>query len=543
MRWAGATWRVGGSRVVGSNVLLDSREPALLEARAESRAARLTRRLLSTWWLLALVVAIPGVFLRVWHIDSLGVNSDEAVYAGQAASLASDPELSPFFPIFRAHPLLFQGMLSIVYQVGGVSTLTGRLMSAAFGLGTVVLLYFIGRLLYDRRVGFVAALIGSVMPYLVIVNRQILLDGPMTFFATLALYLMARFAQTLRPVWLYAAASVLGLTFLAKETSILLLAGVYAFLALTRAVTVRVHHIVIATAIYFAIIMVYPLTVALSGASSTGRNFLVWQVLRRANHSWLFYPSVVPIALGIPVVLAAIAGLWFRRKRLIWQDLLLTWWILGPVIFFEIWAVKGYQYLLPIAAPVAILAARALSAIPPRVAIRHWRLSGTALFFAATVVTVSWLLVTSVIRILPGTAGTAFLAGTGGVPGGREAGQWIDANLPKDSQMLALGPSMANIIQFYGHRKTYALSVSPNPLHRNPVYEPVHNPDLAIRHNNLQYIVWDSFSAERSPFFSENLMKYTKRYHGQVVHSESVLVDTPDGKVEKPVIVIYQVRP
>jgi hypothetical protein len=75
------------------------------------------------------------------------------------------------------------------------------------------------------------------------------------------------------------------------------------------------------------------------------------------------------------------------------------------------------------------------------------------------------------------------------------------------------------------------------------VYEPVNNPDLAIRHNNVQYIVWDSFSAERSPFFSENLMKYTRRYNGHVVHSESVLVDTEAGKVEKPVIVIYQVRP
>jgi hypothetical protein len=537
------TSRVGGSSAMTSEVLLDSRGPAPLEGRTEPRAARLRRALLSPWWLLALVVAIPGVFLRVWHIDSLGVNSDEAVYAGQAASLAGDPELSPFFPIFRAHPLLFQGMLSVVYHFGGVSTLAGRLMSAAFGLGTVVLLYFIGRLLYDRRVGFVAALIGSVMPYLVVVNRQILLDGPMTFFATLALYLMARFAQSLQPVWLYAASGVLGLTFLAKETSILLLGGVYAFLALTRTITVRLRHLVIASAIYLAIILVYPVTVALSGASSTGRNFLVWQLLRRANHSWLFYPSVVPVAIGIPVVLAAIAGLWFLRKRSAWQEKLLIWWILGPVIFFEIWAVKGYQYLLPIAAPVAVLGARALCAIPRRVSIRRWRLSGTALFLAATTVTVSWLLLTSVVKIMPATAGTAFLAGTGGVPGGREAGQWIDANLPRDSQMLALGPSMANVIQFYGHRKTYALSVSPNPLHRNPVYEPVNNPDLAIRHNNLQYIVWDSFSAERSPFFSANLMKYTKRYHGEVVHSESVLVDTPAGEVEKPVIVIYQVRP
>ena len=147
-----------------SDVLLGSHEQTLSESRVEPRAARLTRGLLSSGWLLALVVAIPAIFLRVWQIDSLGVNSDEAVYAGQAASLASDPDLSPFFPIFRAHPLLFQGMLSVVYQIGGASTLAGRLMSAAFGLATVALLYFIGRLLYNPRVGLVAALIGSVMP-------------------------------------------------------------------------------------------------------------------------------------------------------------------------------------------------------------------------------------------------------------------------------------------------------------------------------------------------------------------------------------------
>ena len=29
--------------------------------------------------------------------------------------------------------------------------------------------------------------------------------------------------------------------------------------------------------------------------------------------------------------------------------------------------------------------------------------------------------------------------------------------------MLAIGPSMANILEFYGHRRAYGLSVSPNP--------------------------------------------------------------------------------
>ena len=144
-------------------------------------------------------------------------------------------------------------------------------MAAAFGLATVVVVYYIGKLLYGPLVGLVAALIAAAMPYLIIVNRQILLDGPMTFFATVGLYLMARFAHTMRPVWLYAAACALGLAFLSKETSILLLGGVYAFLALTHTLAVRLRDVIVATGFYFAIVVIYPLAVALSGASSTGQ--------------------------------------------------------------------------------------------------------------------------------------------------------------------------------------------------------------------------------------------------------------------------------
>ena len=70
--------------------------------------------------------------------------------------------------------------------------------------------------------------------------------------------------------------------------------------------------------------------------------------------------------------------------------------------------------------------------------------------------------------------------------------------------MLTIGPSMANILQFYGQRKALGLSVSPNPLHRNPAYEPVSNANSEIRSNNIQYLVWDSYSAQRSSFFAED---------------------------------------
>ena len=62
------------------------------------------------------------------------------------------------------------------------------------GVATVYLVYELGRLLYGRRAGLLAALLMALMPYHVVVTRQVLLDGPMTLFATLTLFLLARFA-------------------------------------------------------------------------------------------------------------------------------------------------------------------------------------------------------------------------------------------------------------------------------------------------------------------------------------------------------------
>jgi hypothetical protein len=491
---------------------------------------------------LTAVVGVPALVLRLWHVGSLGLNSDEAVYAGQAASLARDPDLLPYFPVFRAHPLLFQSLLSLQYRVFGVSPLGGRLLAVAFGLATVWLTYAIGTRLYGQRVGVLAALLIGVMPYTVVVSRQILLDGPMAFLAALALYLLVRYVQTERAPWLYAAAGALGLAVLSKETAILLAGGAYGFFAVTRKIRLRLREMAIAIGVLVVTVLPYPVSLALARRSSTGGAFLTWQLLRRPNHDFWFYPTTVPPALGIGVLVVAGLGLVLMRRSLTWPEHLLVTWTAAPCLFFEIWSVKGFQYLLPIAVPVAVLAAMVVVSLPARLARVPVGVT-TGVRAAVALALVVWLAVSSGAQVQPAAAGSSFLAGTGGVPGGREAGTWVSDHVPEGVVMLALGPSMANIIQFYGHRRVLGLSVSPNPLHRNPVYDAVENPDLQIRHGNLQYLVWDSFSAGRSPFFAGHLLAYAERYHGRIVHQEFVTVKTADGTLRKPVITIYEVRP
>ncbi len=494
-------------------------------------------------WVYLAVAVGAGIFVRLWQINALGFNSDEAVYAGQAASIAHDPELSKFFPVFRAHPLLFQSILSLGFQFG-VSDLFGRLLSAGFGVATVILAYQLGSQLYGRRAGLFAGLFMALMPYHVIVSRQVLLDGPMVFFSTLTLYLLARYALSGRAAWLYGAGAAMGLTFLSKETSILLLGAMYAFFALSPSVAIRLRDGLISLGIMALVILPFPISVLLAGRSDTGGQYLVWQLFRRPNHDWMFYPSEVPWAIGPLLIVVALAGLWLLRKERSWRETLLLSWIVVPALFFQLWPVKGFQYLLPIAPAFAVLAGRTLArwsvdadlgSIGKRLA-NAW--VGPVL---ASVIALS-LLIPAWQRVQPAQT-DSFLAGSGGVPGGREAGAWINENVPEGGQILTIGPSMGNIVQFYGHRKAYGLAVSPNPLHRNPAYEPVDNPDLLIRSNELQYIVWDSFSADRSSFFSDKLLRYADRYHGRVVHTQTVTVDGPDGETQKEIIVIYEVRP
>ncbi|MGZ4494241.1 MAG: ArnT family glycosyltransferase [Nocardioides sp.] len=518
--------------------------PAGERATWRARARRWVRRHATT--LLLLGTLGVGATVRLVNLNVYGFNSDEAVYAGQAAALAGNPHYVGAFPVFRAHPMLIQSLLSVFFR-SGEHDVVGRVVIAAIGVLTLYVVHRLGVELYSRRVGVLAAAIMALMPYHVMVTRQVLLDGPMVLFSTLTLLLVAKFAKTGRLSWMLAAGAALGLTMLSKESSIVLVGAVYASFALTPAVRRPIIGSVMGFSVALALFALHPISVALSGHVSTTKAYLIWQLVRRPNHGYGFYMQTVPGAVGVLVLLSATLAVWlvWRRRQPAWREVLLLSWIVVPTLAFTVWPVKGFQYLLPAAPALAVLAARGLAQVPLRLPRRvRERLPRTAAFAAprlrgVAVAAVLGSLAVSTFQVISPHASATGLAGTGGIPGGREAGRWVGAHTPRGAVLMTLGPSMANILEFYGHRDAYGLSVSPNPLHRNPSYTPIPNPDYALRHGDLQYVVWDKWSANRSDHFSRTLLGLARRFHGRLVHTESAVVDG----VKTPVIKIYEVRP
>ncbi|MFH8837816.1 ArnT family glycosyltransferase [Streptomyces sp. NPDC017868] len=526
--------------------------PGPVEATAVRPTARPRRRPTASW---ALRSALPltailalAAFLRFWQLTAIGLNSDEAVYTGTAASLAGDPTMQTVFPVFRAHPVLFASILSLFLR-GGADEFTARAVAAVIGVLTVAVTYLLARRLYGRAAGLAAALLLAVMPYHVVVTRQVLLDGLMTLCATVALYCVVRYVQADRDglPWLLGAAGALGAAALAKETALVLVCGLYVFFVLSRSVRMRWRHAVLATGVLALVFAAFPLALWLAGRGGTGQNYLQWQLFRRANHPMGFYATTVPQALGWAVLAAAVIGLVWLRRRNGWREGLLLCWIAAPVLFFTLWPVKGFPYLLPIAPPVAVLAGRTLGALAGlrlrtgRLRVPARRLSAAGAVLVALAVALS-LALPSAARITAPPKGS-FLAGSGGLPGGREAGQWVRDHVPDGARLLAAGPSVANVLQFYGGKPVSALSVSVNRLYRNPSYTPVPNPDRSLRDGEFQYLVWDSYTAHRAPFYGAKIRQLVDKYHGATVYTSAVRVPaSATDPTPAPVIVIYQVR-
>jgi len=81
---------------------------------------------------------------------------------------------------FYIQALLFKGF--------GLSINNGTFLVTMFGLGSLILLYLIGKTVYNKTTGYFAALLFAFTPWQLIMSRTMLIDVPCLFFSLLSLF-------------------------------------------------------------------------------------------------------------------------------------------------------------------------------------------------------------------------------------------------------------------------------------------------------------------------------------------------------------------
>jgi len=510
------------------------------------------------------VILVAGFVLREANLNQYGLNSDEAVYAGQAAGLAGFTRYSHLFGLFRAHPLFIQLIVSVVFRFTGVSGLAAREVCVVFGLGLIVAIGAIAFTLWGRPAALLAMLFTALSPYPISISREMLLDGPEAFFVAVAVLFLCLYFKRSNPLLLWATAFSAGLAFLSKESAILIVPPLLIVILLAPRVLPRYRDLAVAGAIYLVTIAPYPLAELSAGRASTGLDYFVWQVLRPANHTLLFYPGIFG-TVGWAITALALVGVVVAGRRRKTTDVLLLLMVIVTGGLLELWPTKGYEYLLPLMTPIALLAtagalecgslaARALTRFrqDPRIsrAVRPWVTVAVSLAAVGTLLvsTNNVLSAGSNAAALVGTdsgqptpARVHSLAGSGGLLAGRPTALWVKSHILPGSVFLTIGPTFANVLQFYSLDRALALSVSPNPLHRNPAYVPVINADKSIRGGGIQYLVYDAYSASRSIHFADRILALAKKFDGVLVYQ----YDKPgtSRSIHSALVLVYQVQP
>ena len=116
--------------------------------------------------IVAIIILLVGIFFRFWNLSSDELTFDEGIYAfrsiGYLDYLENPAQVTPIQMFadkvapewlslsFHDAPPLFFFVSHVFFSLFGDSILVGRLPSALSGIGVIVLLFFIVKLLFEK---------------------------------------------------------------------------------------------------------------------------------------------------------------------------------------------------------------------------------------------------------------------------------------------------------------------------------------------------------------------------------------------------------
>jgi 4-amino-4-deoxy-L-arabinose transferase-like glycosyltransferase len=310
-------------------------------------------------------------------------------------------------PYGHKPPLLFW-LVNLGWSLFGVNIWWPRLLTGLFGLGALLLLDRLGRLLAPERDGIraMALLVTAASLYWMVFTGAVMFDLMLSFFVVLGVYGIARAGHGGgRRAWLLAGAA-LGLGILTKGPVALLHLLPLALLGpWWLPATEGPRHwgpwyrgLGLAVLVGTVIALAWALPAALAGGGAFGREIFwsqsVDRIVSTEHHrkAFWFYIANLPLLvlpwLFLPTVWRGFAALARGERTLVLRFALA--WLVPVFIGFSLFKGKQVQYLLPAVPALALLAAAGIDALKAQA--KRWEVLVVAAVFlalAATLVALS----------------------------------------------------------------------------------------------------------------------------------------------------------
>lgn len=306
-------------------------------------------------------LAILASFILFYNLGAMPVQGyDEGFYA----LMAKDTGLYGAIPkingvVWLQKPPLGVWFIALSSHVLGYSAFSLRLPSVIFAVGSILLLFLLGKKIASLWTGFFAALIFLISPIFLHpyhMARSGDLDT-MMLFATIAAFLFYVYSWK-NPKMLVVSGAMIGLGFMLRGSPILIIG----FIIVLHAIITRKHQsapfkywilwIVAAGAIaipwHLYALVTHPSEFINFYIHS---NFFgrIFSVVDEHSGSALFYHDFIKQQLGSLFIFLYIAIIWLLKKS--WKgdskSLLILLWIIVPIAVLSIMETKTFWYVIP----------------------------------------------------------------------------------------------------------------------------------------------------------------------------------------------------
>ena len=318
-----------------------------------------------------LIISLILFFLGGWLIPI--TDPTESIYTLTAKEMLEVGDwLSPriYGDYWFDKPIMFYWELLIAYKIFGVNEFASRFFPALFATLGLFLTYLFGAKLYDKKVGFAAAVMLATSLEYWYLSHAVITD--MTLLVMFSMTLMSFFLgyRAGKPRFYLIAFAASGVAVLTKGPIGFFLPGLIILIFLAWQDDLqhlrklfRVKHF----AILAAIIAIWYLPMTLIHGAEFIENFLGVHNFLRATVSeypktdvWYYYALVSAVGFfPWSIVLIGIAAKNLRRlPKFDVRDKFLIVWALTVIIFFQLCATKYITYTLPAMIPAMIFLAK-----------------------------------------------------------------------------------------------------------------------------------------------------------------------------------------
>jgi outer membrane protein assembly factor BamB len=287
-------------------------------------------------------------------------------------------------------PPLLMWLMSLAYQVFGVTNFASRIWTAGFGAMSLVLVFYLGKKLYNRPVGFMSAIVLGTFLTFNLFARYAMTDVPLTCFALASIYFFVLSEEKENPIRNAVLSGLFfGLALMTKQIAALLIPVIiFAYLVATRK---NLRFLFTKTFTLFwgsGVLLFSPWLTYM--ATRFGNQFWQWyfiyaDVTRSAssiedhfagylfyfnylanNENWLWI-ALLPFATGLCAYRA-----FAKHKK---QDALIFLWMAIVLLVFSLAQTRIYWYIMPVFPAFSIAIAALLYQIAKEVSQRNPRLT------------------------------------------------------------------------------------------------------------------------------------------------------------------------